>query len=230
MYWTDKNQTHLFRSETWQWCLPRGQWFLWFLITIRIFVWTIITGWKILSCSIRKITTFCSFSHPLGESRWFPAQHWFSFCRCSMGILFHETIRETGQAFIVAVKCFQLFSQETFGTHKSQNWGPMPLHIPTSWPRQFMLFFSDPKETFPDSRWQLSSHRTCRGSSFCRRTPSPGKPVLANPQKLYWNVNTFLVLNCKQRSAELSVPLASKGYFKTWVFYSYPALMRTGGW
>lgn len=62
--------------------------------TIRIFVQTSVTGWKVLSCSIRKRTTFHPFSYPLWGSQWFPAQDWFSFGPWSLDILFHEAIRE----------------------------------------------------------------------------------------------------------------------------------------
>lgn len=139
--------------SNWPWCLPRDQWSLWFLITIRSFVWTILTGWKILSCSIRKITTFCSFSHLLWESQRFPAQDWFAFCRCSMGVLFHETTGETGQSFTeAAVRCFQLFNQETFRTHESQNWDPKATpHSPQDNSCHFSLTLSRPSLAMGDS-------------------------------------------------------------------------------
>lgn len=72
-------------------------------------------------------------------------------------------------------------------------------------------------------------------SSMCRRAPCPGhlvgltsrnqKPALVNPPNLFWNINTFPVLNSKHRFVQqrAACPSCLKGLFQNLSIFLTPS-------
>lgn len=144
-----------------------------------------------------------------------------------MGVLFHETIGETGQSFTEA----QLDVSSSSFRKRSELMSPRtevqkPLPTPT---KTIHVIFLWPWGDLP-LLWVTTMPSSLPGPQLLQEATLSWEACTGEPPKLIFRCQHFLVLNCKQSSAGLSVPPASKGYFKTWVFYSYPALMRSGGW